>query len=476
MKGAKILRQYLIMRLALLWAFSVIPTAGAAEDARLGTRVDALVQPLVNDGKVVGLAIGIIRGGETHVFSYCRLAKNRPEKPTADTIFEIGAIGQAFTGLLLADMGERGLVRLDQRVQDLLPDTVAVPKRGDRSITLIDLVTHTSALPRMPDNFKPNNKANPFADYTIEQLYDCLSRHSLVRDPGSKFEYSNLGMGLLGHALALRAGMNYEELFKRRIGEPLGLKQTAMTLTEAQNKSLAQGYNARGMPASQWDIPTLTGAGGHRSSVNDLLRFMRANIDPSRTSLEKALRASQVQRFERFNMPRVAMAWVFTDIGSEDTLALSGATGGFRSFAAFDRKLKIGVVVLANTVGQDTNRLGGQLLSLLSPPVAGIGTGLSWQGEDAVYPTVTGILPGSAAAKSGAIAVGDRLLGIEDEGGKFVDFKGKSQRGVLALIRGRRGSTLRLVVEPKEGNGRMIYELVREIIEPAAPAPSPSKR
>jgi hypothetical protein len=283
-------------------------------------------------------------------------------------------------------------------------------------------------------------------------------------------------MGLLGHALALRAGMNYEELFKRRIGEPLGLKQTTITLNEAQNNRLAQGYNARGMAASQWDIPTLTGAGGHRSSTNDLLRVLRVNINPGRTSLEKALRASQVQRFERFNMPRVAMAWVFTDVGSEDTLGLSGATGGFRSFAAFDPKLKIGVVVLANRVGQDTNRLGGQLLSLLSPPVAGIGTGLSWQGEDAVYPTVTGILPGSAAAKSGAIAVGDRLLGIEDEGGKFVDFKGKSQRGVLALIRGRRGSTLRLVVEPKDGNGRAVFELIREVIEPVASAPSPSKR
>jgi len=476
MKGAIILRRCLFVRLALLFAVSVIPSARAAEDAHIEARIDALAQPLVNDGKVVGLAIGIIRGGETHVFSYGRLAKNRPEKPTGDSIFEIGAIGQAFTGLLLADMAERGLVRLDQPIQDLLPDTVAVPKRGDRSITLIDLVTHTSGLPRMPDNFKPNNKANPYADYTVAQLYEFLSRNSLTRDPGSKFEYSNVGMGLLGHALALRAGMSYEELFKRRIGELLGLKQTAITLNEAQNKRLAQGHNARGMPASQWDIPTLPGAGGHRSSIYDLLRFLRANIDPAGVPLEKALRASHVQRFEGFNMPRLAMAWVFTDIGTEDTLGLSGATGGFRSFAAIDPKLKIGVVVLANKVGEDTNRLGAQILSLLSPPVAGIGTGLNWQGEDAVYPTVTGILPGSAAAKSGAIAVGDRLVGIEAESGKFVDFKGKSQRGVLALIRGQRGSTLRLVVEPKEGNGRMIHELVREIIEPVAPAPAPNKR
>ncbi|HEY3303879.1 MAG TPA: serine hydrolase [Candidatus Binatia bacterium] len=473
MKSVGLIRRCLFGWLTLLFAVSLIPAARAAGDDELKSRVDALVQPLIDDGKVVGLAIGVIRGAETHVFSYGRLVQGGQNKPTGDTIFEIGAIGQAFTGLLLADMAERGLVRLDQRVEDLLPAAVSVPKFGDRAITLLDLVTHTSGLPRMPDNFKPKSKMNPHADYTVEQMYDFLSRHTLTRAPGEKYEYSNLGMGLLGHVLGLRAGLDYEELLKRRISEPLGLKQTTITLSEEQQKRFAQGYNARVKPTSQWDIPTFTGAGGHRSSVNDLLRFLRANIDPAGAPLENALRASHVQRFEKAYMPRLAMAWVFADIDSEDTLWLTGASGGFRSVAAFDPKLKIGVVVLANTASDETDKLGKQILALLSPAISGIGVGLGWRAEDAGYPTVKELFRGGPAAKSGGIAVGDRLVGIEDDKGKLIDFKEKDPRKVIAMIRGARGSSVRIVVE-KNGE-RKVYKLIREIVGQVAQAPSSSK-
>ncbi|MBI4488309.1 MAG: serine hydrolase [Deltaproteobacteria bacterium] len=474
MKSARLIRRYPFGWLALLFVVCVIPAARSAEDRQLKARIDALAQPLIDNGKIVGLAIGVIRGDETYVLGYGEVAEGSHEKPTGDTIFEIGSISKVFTGLLLADMVEHGLVRLDQSVQSLLPSTVIVPKKGDRSITLLDLVTHTSGLPRVPDNHKPKNRANPYADYTFEQLYEFLSQYSLTREPGAKYEYSNLGMGLLGHALALRAGMNYEELLKRRICEPLGLKETTITLTEEQQKRFAQGYNANGKPTPHWDNPTLAGAGGLRSSVNDLLRFLRKNIDPSGVPLERALRASHVPRFDRPNTPSLAMGWQFSYIGSGYALGHNGSTGGFRSFTVFDTKLKMGVVVLANKADTDTDRLAWQAMGLLSPPVAGIAATMGMEGQDAVYPTILKITPGGPAAKTG-ISVGDRLIGIEDEEGKFVDFKGKSQREVVVLIRGPAGSTLRLVVEPKGTDERKVYELIREIIEPAAPAPSPKK-
>jgi CubicO group peptidase (beta-lactamase class C family) len=370
-------------------------------------------------------------------------------------------------------MVEQGLVRLDQSVQSLLPGTVIVSKKGDRFITLLDLVTHTSGLPMVPDNHKPKDKANPYADYKVEQLYDFLSRYALTREPGKKYEYSNLGIGLLGHVLALRAGMSYEELLKRHICERLGLKQTTITLTEEQQKRFAQGYDVNGKPTPHWANPTLAGSGALRSSVNDLLHFLRANIDPSGTSLETALRASHVPQFERPNAPRLTMAWQFSRIGSGYALGHPGQTGGFRSFAIFDPKFKIGVVVLANSSGDDALRIGWQVMELLSPPVAGIGATVGTQGEDAVYPTVLKVTPGGPAAKSG-VSVGDRVVGVEEEGGKFVDFKGKSQLEVVALLRGLSGSTLRLVVEPKGTMDRKVFELIREIIGSAAPRPSPN--
>ena len=106
---------------------------------------------------------------------------------------------------MLAEAVKRGEVKLDDPVSKFLPSTVKTPTRGGREITLLDLATHTSALPRLPANFAPKDNQNPYADYTVEQMYDFLSKFAPTRDTGAQYEYSNLGMGLLGHILSLRA-------------------------------------------------------------------------------------------------------------------------------------------------------------------------------------------------------------------------------------------------------------------------------
>src|SRR4029453_3090616 len=136
-----------------------------------------------------------------------------------------------------------------------------------------DLATHTSGLPRLPSPFTPKNPANPYADYSVEDLYRFLSSHELRRDIGSQYEYSNLGGGLLGHVLARRAGMDYEALVRARITGPLGMNDTRIVLTPEMRGRLAAGHNAALKPVPNWDLPTLAGAGALRSTVNDLLKF-----------------------------------------------------------------------------------------------------------------------------------------------------------------------------------------------------------
>ncbi len=358
----------------IFFALSCVPAAQLPEPQplRLETHIDRLARRVIAEDRVVGLAVGVHHGGQSHVFRYGELAKGSRVQTAGDTIFEVGSIGKVFTGLLLADMVERGLPRLDQPVKELLPNAVKIPDNGNRPITLIDLATHTSALPRLPSNLNPKNTANPYADYTAEHLYDFLSRYAITRDPGTEYEYSNLGMGLLGHVLALRAGTAYEQLVKQRICDPLYLNDTAMTFGAEQEKRLARGYRASGYPNPYWHNPTLAGAGAHRSSVNDLLRFLRANLDPANTRLEAALRASHVPRFERPKSPRVAMAWHLRRLGSRFVLWHNGRTGGFRGFAAFDPQRQTAVVVLANKADAGTDNLGWQILQLLSSPVAGV--------------------------------------------------------------------------------------------------------
>jgi CubicO group peptidase (beta-lactamase class C family) len=159
---------------------------------------------------------------------------------------------------------QKSEVALTDPVSKFLPPTVKIPERNGRKITLQDLSTQSSGLPRMPSNFTPKDMTNPYADYSVEQLYQFLSGYELTRDIGEKYEYSNLGVGLLGHALSLRAGTSYEALVKARITGPLGMTSTSIALTPDMKARFAVGHDGDLKAVSAWDIPTLAenAAGG----------------------------------------------------------------------------------------------------------------------------------------------------------------------------------------------------------------------
>src|ERR1700733_12200103 len=192
----------------------------------------------------VGIVVGVIDRGERRVITYGHLEKGDTRPLNGDTIFEIGSETKVFTSLLLADMVQRGEVALGDPVAKYLPTGTKMPERNGRSITFVDLATHTSGLPRLPANMSPKDPANPYADYSVEQLYQFLATYQLTRDIGSEYEYSNLGGGLLGHVLALRARMTYEALVESRICTPLEMNSTRISLSPEMKSRLAAGHNA----------------------------------------------------------------------------------------------------------------------------------------------------------------------------------------------------------------------------------------
>jgi len=287
--------------------------------------------------------------------------------PDADTVFEIGSITKVFTSLVLADMIEKSEVKPDDPVAKFLPASVHVPSRNGRQITLLDLSMQVSGLPRLPDNLKPSKPANPYADYEAANLYEFLSHYTLTRDPGEKYEYSNLAVGLLGHALSLKAGMSYEELLRRRIFEPLGMSSTSSTLSESQQKRLAPGHNGSLHPVANWDFAVLAGCGALRSTANDMLKFLAANLELTDTPLKAAMRRMRSER-KSTDMPGVdiAMAWhIFTKFDTQ-IYWHNGGTFGYRSFAGFVPAAKKGVVVLCNTF-MDNDDLGRHILEARYP-------------------------------------------------------------------------------------------------------------
>lgn len=281
-------------------------------------------------------------------------------------VFEIGSITKTFTASVLADMVARGDVRLDDPVAKYLPDSAHVPGRNGKQITLVDLATQSSGLPRLPSNLAPRDASNPYADYTVQQLYAFLSGYQLTRDIGATYEYSNLGMGLLGLALARKAGTSYETMVSRHILTPLGMRETAITLTPAMRARLAPGHDADGNVVPNWDLPTLAGAGALRSTTRDMLTFVAANLDTT-SALGRALRDARMPRREAGspNM-RIGLAWHILARPAGSIVWHNGGTGGYRTFTGFDPVRRVGVVVLSN-VNASVDDIGFHLLDETFP-------------------------------------------------------------------------------------------------------------
>ncbi|MFB7473385.1 serine hydrolase domain-containing protein [Kitasatospora sp. NPDC056184] len=288
--------------------------------------------------------------------------------PGPDTLFEIGSVTKVFTSLALARMTLAGTVALDEPLADLLADAlpagVAVPAKGPAPIALRHLATHTSGLPRLPSGMLLSsllnpNKPDPYAHCTTEWLLGSLGRTTARAVPGRSFRYSNLGAGLLGLALAHRAGVSYGELVRREVCEPLGLADTVPAPDAERTARLAPGHTAGGRPVPGWDLAALAGAGALRSTAADLAVFLQAQLaaGPEGTDggspLGPAIALTREVRHQVNPFAWMHLGWMGHRLharqGGHLKLWHNGGTGGYRSFTAFDPEKQVGVVVLANT-------------------------------------------------------------------------------------------------------------------------------
>jgi CubicO group peptidase (beta-lactamase class C family) len=328
-----------------------IPAAAIAQLPPDAAIRSILVNRVWTDTLGIGIVVGVVDSNGARVVAFGARARGDSGWLDGNTVFEIGSVTKEITALLLVDMAHRGEVALNDPVSAYLPRTITVPERNGR-ITLADLALHRSGLPRMPSNFAPRDVTNPYADYSVEQLYEFLSSYQLQRDVGSRYEYSNLGYGLLGHALALRAGSSYETIVTERVLVPLCMTSTSITLTPALRSRLAVGHAIRSdqpVPTSNWDIPTLAGAGALRSTANDMLRYLAATTGlvntPLAASLAEQLSIRHPSDTAAFD---VAYGWRIQTRHGSTIIWHGGSTGGYRAWIGFDPATRSGVVVLAN--------------------------------------------------------------------------------------------------------------------------------
>ena len=308
-----------------------------------------LITGRVDEGRATGIVVGVIEADGTRRIQAYGDAGPGALPMSAETVFEIGSITKVFTASLLAGMADEGLLSIDDPLQSLAPDGVTVPASPGQMIRLVDLATHRSALPPLPENISPADPNNPYADYTVDMLYQFLNSHTLRREVGSEYEYSNLAVGLLGHLLALKSGTDYEGLVKQRILDPLGLARTGITLTPAMERHFARGHDAAGNVVPYWDFSVLAGAGGLRSDMNDMLDFLEANLGEAASDLERSMRVTHQVRETAQGPNSIGLNWHVLSLGSDRIVWHNGGTAGFRSFAAFDPVRGVGAVVLSNS-------------------------------------------------------------------------------------------------------------------------------
>jgi len=322
-----------------------------------------LADRIDHEGDGVGIVVGVIDAGGPRLVSHGRFRRDGRRKVAGDTIFEIGSVTKVFTSLLLSDMALRGEVALGDPAARYLPEGVALPERG-RPITLADLATHTSGLPRSATNVTPSDWVNPYADYTPERLHAFLNGCAMSRDVGARYEYSNIGAGLLGYLLARRLGTGYRGLVRARVAGPLGMKDTSPQLSPGQAKRLAQGHDADGRPAPAWrDSDSTAGGALLLSTADDLLRLLAVALGYKASPLKPAIDAQLAYPMRRIEEPgapfstangeaaSAGLGWHATEARGERLVHHNGGTAGYRAFLGLNPARGWGTVVLTNTGG-----------------------------------------------------------------------------------------------------------------------------
>jgi len=327
--------------------------------AQIPTEVMDAARERVQGMDGTSMVIGIVNGDKV---SYEFINGSQRTSATKETIFEIGSITKAFTGILTAMAALTKEIDIRKPVADYLPKGTVIPEKNGRKITVQDLLTHRSGLISFPDGYTPPDPLNPYAHYTREQVFQYLSTYSLTREPGVQYEYSNLGMGLVGLMLEHLKTKTYSEIVSERICAPLGMKSTFIDVPAPMRPLIATPYAAT-TQVSGWDIPALAAAGALKSSAADMTLFLKACLGVTDTPLKAALARAEAP-LEKTDMQSVSVGygWHIRHSKNADIVWHNGGTGGYKSFTGYIKQKNLGVVILVNNSTVEPTYVGVKIL------------------------------------------------------------------------------------------------------------------
>ncbi len=357
---------------AILTATALLSAPIMAQEAAMpadGEIAQILSDRIGRDQANVGIAVAVIENGETRFVSHGTLTVDGTEPVTEHTIFEAGSITKVFTNLALAQLVNDGKIDLDAPIVNYLPEGFVLPDAPGRAITAFDLATHSASLSGLPHDLLAGGVDNPYSGYGVEGLQAWLADYTLPRPIGESLEYNNAGTTLLGLAIAHVSGADFNDVISENILAPLGMTETSLELTGTPlPEAMASGHNSAREPTPNWDFDTFAPAGALLTSSSDLIKFIGAASGQIDADLTPAINTMLARTRPVEEGTSIGLGWFITTTGQGEIVWHNGMTGGYSSFAGFDRNSGNGVVVLTNMAAQKgVNDIGMHILNPAIP-------------------------------------------------------------------------------------------------------------
>lgn len=352
MKAIKIIGIVILVITAIvfgLYFYIKYKSNNVVDNKNLEASIDKQANLYVKEGNSIGLVIGIVKNGKTFIKGYGTINKDKQISPDSISVFELASTSKLFTTLTLQLLVDEGQLKLDDKIQTIITDKVKISSLGQNT-TLLHLATHLSGFPSLPNSFiiKMTDETNPYKDLVTQDIYDYLKNCEAKQAEGN-YEYSNFGMGLLGHLLELKSGSTYEKLVTHKLLDPLQMKNTFVTVDSINKKSIVQGYDENGNPSPIWTDNALTGAGSFLSNASDMIKFIKANLKENETNISKSL----IQTHKRQLNGETGLGWMLPSgidkmSGNNEIVWHNGMAGGYASYLAIDKTNDYGIIILSN--------------------------------------------------------------------------------------------------------------------------------
>ncbi len=315
----------------------------------LENTIEKEVAKFMDKGNADGIVIGIYKNGKTYLKGFGTIEKGQHIVPDSSMIFELASTSKLFTTSTLQILVDEGVLNLNDSIHSLLKEKVTMPASAQHT-TLLHLATHLSGFPSLPNSFltKMTDESNPYKSLVTNDIYDYLKTCEGKQKEGT-FEYSNFGMGLLGHLLALKTDKSYEDLVKQKLLDELGMKNTFVTIDSMHRSKIVQGYDEAGNKALIWEDNVLTGAGSFLSNAADMMLFIKANLNEHETKISPSLIKTHAQQLNG----ETGLGWILPTgadkfVNNNDIIWHNGMAGGYASYIAIDKKNNFGVIILSN--------------------------------------------------------------------------------------------------------------------------------